>query len=370
LVAVLVDPALADIDVQAGVLSVEKVITSLGNPARTLSISNGATLQFFQVSNVLSKILLLRDGAIVFNNNGTNTFGGPVTLQGSNTFNAGGTWLRFTNVLGGSGSLVKVGGSPLFLAASNTYSGDTVVIAGMLTLTNSGSIDHSARINLAAGAVLDVSGRIGGSLTLAPGQLLQGNGTINGALAVLSGATISPGASIGALTVTNSIALSGVTAMELNKTLATNDVIRTFAGINYGGTLALTNLAGALGAGDEFRLFVATNYSGAFTNLAPPSPGVGLAWDTSQLAVSGTLRVVAVNAPVINTIALSGTNVVVSGAGGSVGPYYVLTSTNVALPLANWTRAATNIFGPGGTFVFTNAVNPVAAQSFFVLQLP
>jgi hypothetical protein len=48
----------------------------------------------------------------------------------------------------------------------------------------------------------------------------------------------------------------------------------------------------------------------------------------------------------------------------------VLTSTNVALPLANWTRAATNIFGPGGTFVFTNAVNPVAAQSFFVLQLP
>jgi autotransporter-associated beta strand protein len=85
LVAVLVDAALGDIEVRAGTLSVEKVITSLGNPTNSLSVSNGATLQFYQVSNVLSKALVLRGGATVLNNNGSNTFGGPVTLQGTNT---------------------------------------------------------------------------------------------------------------------------------------------------------------------------------------------------------------------------------------------------------------------------------------------
>src|SRR4029077_8647442 len=107
LVAVSVDSALGDIDVQAGVLSVEKVTSSLGNPVNTLSVSNGATLQFFQVSNVFTKILALKDGATVLNNSGSNTFGGPVMLLGSNTLNAGGTWLKLTNVLSGPGSLIK-----------------------------------------------------------------------------------------------------------------------------------------------------------------------------------------------------------------------------------------------------------------------
>src|SRR5262249_43671953 len=126
----------ADIEVRAGVLSVEKTTTSLGNPSNTLSVSNGATLQFYQVSNVLNKVLVLKDGATVFNNNGTNTFGGPVTLQGSNSFNAGGVWLKLTNVLNGPGSLVKIGTSLLFLSASNTYIGNTLVNAGTLALTN------------------------------------------------------------------------------------------------------------------------------------------------------------------------------------------------------------------------------------------
>src|SRR5262249_6630984 len=78
IVAVLVDPALADISVQAGVLSVEKVTTSLGNPTNTLTISGGATLQFFQISNALNKVVVMQDGATIFNNNGVNTFGGPV----------------------------------------------------------------------------------------------------------------------------------------------------------------------------------------------------------------------------------------------------------------------------------------------------
>jgi hypothetical protein len=45
----------------------------------------------------------------------------------------------------------------------------------------------------------------------------------------------------------------------------------------------------------------------------------------------------------------------------------VLATTNVALPVSNWTRIATNSFA-GGNFSFTNAVN--LPQRFYLLQVP
>ena len=57
-----------------------------------------------------------------------------------------------------------------------------------------------------------------------------------------------------------------------------------------------------------------------------------------------------------------------SGSNGApLGNYYVLSSTNLALPLANWTRVATNQYDASGKFIFTN---PISAnqQNFFRLQ--
>ena len=48
---------------------------------------------------------------------------------------------------------------------------------------------------------------------------------------------------------------------------------------------------GTLAAAERFRLFSATNYSGAFTHRLPPMAGPGLAWDTTSLITDGTLRV-------------------------------------------------------------------------------
>jgi hypothetical protein len=64
-----------------------------------------------------------------------------------------------------------------------------------------------------------------------------------------------------------------------------------------------------------------------------------------------------------------GTSLVLEGAGGiPSSPYTVLTSTNLALPLAQWTRLATNNFDSGGAFAFTNA--PSASPQFYLLELP
>jgi uncharacterized repeat protein (TIGR03803 family) len=71
-------------------------------------------------------------------------------------------------------------------------------------------------------------------------------------------------------------------------------------------------------------------------------------------------------------VQLSGTNLVLHGTNGqSGGAYYVLTTTNIALPLTQWTRLATNILGTGGNFTITvtNTVNPAARQQFYTLQL-
>ena len=62
---------------------------------------------------------------------------------------------------------------------------------------------------------------------------------------------------------------------------------------------------------------------------------------------------------------------VVSGSGGATGGnYYLLVSTNLDLPLAAWTRVATNQFGAGGSFVFTNDLTAGGPQLFYRLMLP
>jgi len=48
----------------------------------------------------------------------------------------------------------------------------------------------------------------------------------------------------------------------------------------------------------------------------------------------------------------------------------VLATTNLDLPVTNWTRVLTNQFDGSGNFNFTNTVSPTAPQSFYMLQLP
>jgi uncharacterized repeat protein (TIGR03803 family) len=77
--------------------------------------------------------------------------------------------------------------------------------------------------------------------------------------------------------------------------------------------------------------------------------------------------------PGIAQIALSGTNLVISGSGGQSGQtYYVLMGTNLAEPLNEWVPVATNVPGTNGNFVIiaTNAVSPNARQRFYILQSP
>jgi hypothetical protein len=158
--------------------------------------------------------------------------------------------------------------------------------------------------------------------------------------------------------------------MELNKTALTNDQLNVIGTLNYGGTVALTNLAGTLAAGDSFKLFSAGTFSGAFASVSPVIPGPGLVWNTNTLATDGTLRIAAVP-PVINNVTQSGNSFLLSITGGPPGsPYRVLTSTNLLLPLTNWTPAWTDTFNLNGSGQFTNPASSTNAQQFFNIVVP
>ena len=361
-------------DTTAGDNGYAKVVHILSTAALQYQPNGGAGDYRLKTSFVLED----NAGLFFFSGNGGTGSGtaiaGTVTLNGVAHFQIGNSPITFSNVISGAGGfyLDNYGGNPpLVFAAANTYQGITDIRSGMeLALIGNGSISGSTNISLAASATLDVSGRGDQRLTLALGQTLQGNGTINGNLTVGAGAAVLPGGAgtIGTLTVTNAVTLSGTTLMDLNQTAGTRDQI-TCASITYGGTLSLNNLAGTLAAGNSFKLFNASSYNGSFANVTPATPGSGLAWDLSQLN-SGYVNVVAASGVVLNNPKIVGSNLILSGTGGTDnGTYHVLTTTNLATLLASWNVLTNGTFDASGNFSSTNAIG-TAKQQFFIIKQP
>jgi autotransporter-associated beta strand protein len=305
----------------------------------------------------------------------TGTLGtGNVTDNASLVFNLYNN-VVCSNSISGSGSLIQAGSSVLCLNAANTYSGMTFITAGTLALTNSGSIGSSTNINLSNGALFDVSGASGGAMALASGNMISGDGSVNGNFTIAGGATLAPGNNdLGMLSFNNPLTLNpgSITILNVSHNLQTNNVVSvTGAFTNNGGSLVVSNADAPLQAGDTFKLFNAGSYVGTFNSLTLPVLTPGLYWDISALNTAGFVRVVVETSPTIGNVGVSGGNLVLSGTGGVTnGNYCVLTSTNLAAPLTNWTRLLTNQFDGNGNFNFTNAMETNSPQSFFLLQLP
>ncbi len=94
-------------------------------------------------------------------------------------------------------------------------------------------------------------------------------------------------------------------------TSVANNMVTGLGSVSFGGTLVISNLGSALAAGDAIPLYVATNYSGNFSQIIPAAPGAGLAWSTSALDTTGTLQVV-------TGVNLSPTNIIGQAEGGQL----------------------------------------------------
>jgi len=247
-----------------------------------------------------------------------------------------------------------VNGSAWRLTAAQTYSGTTMVANATLLMDGS----------IASGL----------GLTVGAGGVLAGTGTVNENVNVLTNGTIAAGdGALGTLTINGNLTNSGSIFMKLNAAGATNDQLVLGANtLAYGGgILVVSNTAGTLAAGDSFTLFSAGSYTGAFGSVSPATPGPGLAWNLAGLT-NGVLSVVTgvtPSAPKLTTITISGSNVILSGTNGTVsGPYHVLSSTNLTLPLNQWLRLTNSTFDSQGNFIITNPVSgPV---EFYLIEEP
>jgi len=264
--------------------------------------------------------------------------------------------------------LTMIGSNTLTLAGDATYTGPTYVSNGVMVVN--GRILHGS---------VSVNGD-GGTF----GGTLGGTGVISAPVTIGDYGNLQPGVSnnVGTLSISNVLSLNGGTGqgtntMKLNRDVSPNaDLIQGVTTLTEGGTLNVINVGSALQQGDTFKLYNVGSVSGSFTTVSLPPLDPPLFWITN-LNVNGTLSVgPAVVQPTTNAnitaVSLSGTNLLVHGTNNNVPNtsfrYVVLTATNIATALSNWTPVVTNSFNPDGTFDYTNPVVPGTPQQFLDVQ--
>jgi hypothetical protein len=148
----------------------------------------------------------------------------------------------------------------------------------------------------------------------------------------------------GSLTVSVNSSSSGTAAVDGTGTNITFTPDANFLGsvtINY----TATDIAGFTAAG------VATV---TVTNVPPAPP-----------------TIVPTVPPAITNLVFTNGKIVISGTNAqATGVYYLLETTNVALPLSQWMPVSTNVVSTanGFTFIGTNVVIPGSARQFYILS--
>ena len=251
-----------------------------------------------------------------------------------------------------AGSLVfmnKVGTGTFTLGGASTFTGGTTVSGGTLLVTN-----------------LTGSATGTGDMEILLGATLSGNGIIGSATTVDDFATFAPGNPTGTLTFTSDLTLNDNTALQF--ALGTNsDSVVVSGDLFLTGRLSVTN-AGGFGIG-AYTIFTCAGAL-TFDQLVLASAPAGYNYSFNTNTPGAVKLIVAPTTPPIfgNLTFSSKTNLVMSGSNGApLGNYYVLSSTNLTLPLANWTRVATNQYDASGKFIFTNPIS-AASQNFYRLQ--
>src|SRR6516165_8482867 len=199
--------------------------TALGTG--TLTLADGTTLQAAAYGLALANAMRLLGDTTV------DTQSNTLTLSGS---------------ISGTGGLDKIGSGTLILTGASTYTGDTNVNEGVLTVN--GSLVSAVSINS------------GGTLT--------GTGTIGG-LSVGSGGIVAPGNSIGTLRVAGDVSFDegSIYRVKANAAGQSDKIIATGATSIDGGTVQVLAQNGTYARQTKYTILTASGgVDGEFDNVA------------------------------------------------------------------------------------------------------
>jgi hypothetical protein len=240
------------------------------------------------------------------------------------------------------------------LKGSRAYDGTTNVVHNLLSVSN---VVGSDFVVVNAGSVGMATANVGtNSITSTNGLVLAGTAAANYTLAGVTGAVI------------------------ISKAVNTVLIYSSLNPSTYGASVNFTSTLPAYATGTmQFLtngiLFDTENLTGgSATSVATTSLPAGTtiiqafySGDANNLATTSYGLYQVVNAPQFNGVVLGAGGLVMSGSFGTPnGTYYILESTDLSLPVSQWTPVLTNQFDNNGNYNFTNPIT--ATNLYFILQ--
>jgi autotransporter-associated beta strand protein len=308
----------------AGAVEVGSMSKLAGGPI----IMTGGTLRYTGTDATDTRAIMLNGLGGTFDVSSSST-----TLTVSNLSNSDGLQIVNANagsLMGNLGGLTKIGAGTLVLVGRNYFNGLTVVSNGTLLVNGTNTYDTTT---FNAGHVMVYGGVLGGT------------GKIMGNVDVKNGGTISPGASIGTLTLATNLTLeSGSTNLFEESNSVAGDLLQVQGNLTIqpNCTIAISVLGTQLEPATNTLITYTGTKSGSFN----PTPVIaGGAIDGSYTiddSVPGQIKLV-VTSQVTITSQPSGTNIV------DGQPFLLNVSATGTAPVTYQWYLTTDTNDPGGT---------------------
>jgi autotransporter-associated beta strand protein len=158
--------------------------TTLNLGTLTLQSSNALGTSTLTQASAASLLLIDTTGTIsntisVYNVQASQsaTLSGAITVNNATFDVDSGDTLTISNTVGGTGGVTKNGTGNLVLSGSNTYSGATIVNAGVLEAANANALGTNASVTVNGGSLLVFSDDAINSKNLTLGSTASGNGS-------------------------------------------------------------------------------------------------------------------------------------------------------------------------------------------------